>query len=138
MLKKINKGAETKGLLSERYFDLLLDIQKNNVQDYRKSKAVSPIFFHNTLGLLTPKFRELDANNSKDLLLFLFQSMHDELNYYGDQKLSLIGTYNQSIPQDALNLFLNTNYSLNLSIFSHLFFGICESKIKCEKCATIF
>ena len=86
----------------------------------------------------TPKFRELDANNSKDLLLFLFQSMHDELNYYGDQKLSLIGTYNQSIPQDALNLFLNTNYSLNLSIFSHLFFGICESKIKCEKCATIF
>ena len=35
------------GFLSERYFDLILDIQKNNVQDYRKSKAVSPIFFHN-------------------------------------------------------------------------------------------
>ena len=134
ILKIINKDAETKGLLSERYYDLIIDIQKNNVQNYLDAKAITPIFFHNTIVILNPQFKEFDANDSKDLLLFLFQSMHEELNYYGNKKLSSIPTCNQGIAQEALNFFWKVNNTLNLSIFSYLFYGIFETETECLFC----
>ena len=134
ILKIINKDAETKGLLSERYYDLIIDIQKNNVKNYLDAKAITPICFHNTISLLNPQFKEFDANDSKDLLLFLFQSMHEELNYYGGNKLPSIPTCNQGIAQEALNFFWKVNNTLNLSIFSYLFYGIFETETECLFC----
>ena len=124
--------------MSERYCDLIKKIQENNSQDYRSSQAISPILFHNTITHLNPQFREFDANDSKDLLLFLFQSMHEELNYYGNNKLSGIPTCNQRIPQEALDFFLQINNEMNLSIFSYLFYGIFESETKCCFCREKF
>ena len=124
--------------MSERYCDLIKKIQENNSQDYRYSHAISPILFHNTITHLNPQFREFDANDSKDLLLFLFQSMHEELNYYGNKKLPGIPTCNQRIPQEALIFFLQINNEMNLSIFSYLFYGIFESETKCCFCREKF
>ena len=136
--KNINKTAETKGYLSEKYYDLLCEIAAIEMDDYRSSKSISPNSFHNAIGTLNPQFREFDANDSKDLLLFLFQSMHEELNYNGDKKLQGVPSCDQTKPQEALNFFLTVNQELNLSIFSYLFYGIFKSETSCLVCKRKF
>ena len=129
----INKAAETGGKLSKGYFDLLMLVIEKNLEN-RPSKSVTPNCFHNIIGNLNPQFSAYDANDSKDLLLFLIQSMHDELNYYGDKKLKVVPPCDQTIPQKALEFFLEVNNELNLSIFSYLFYGIFKSETECLKC----
>ena len=43
--------------------------------------------FHKTLGKYNEQFAKNEANDSKDLIIYLFQSFHSELNYFGDQKV---------------------------------------------------
>ena len=129
----INKAAETGGKLSKGYFDLLMLVIEKNLEN-RSSKSVTPNCFHNIIGNLNPQFSAYDANDSKDLLLFLIQSMHDELNYYGNKKLKVVPPCDQTIPQKALEFFLEVNNELNLSIFSYLFYGIFKSETECLEC----
>jgi len=136
--KSINKAAETKGKLSKGYFDLLLSVIAVNNPDSRHSKSVTPNCFHNIIGELNPQFRTFDANDSKDLLIFLIQSMHEELNYLGNNKLKVVPQCDQTIPQKALDFFLQVNTELNLSIFSYLFYGIFESETQCLVCRQKF
>ena len=133
-LKKISEKTETKGLLSERYSDLLFNVLRNSSDNYKTSKSISPNSFHDIIVKLNPQFKAFDANDSKDLLLFLIQAMHEELNYYGDKTLKSVPSCNQLIAQDALNFFNTVNLELNLSIFSYLFYGIFKSETKCLIC----
>ena len=48
------------------------------------NNAFSPDDFKRSLGLNNPQFRKFEANDSKDLILYLLQTMHEELNYYGN------------------------------------------------------
>ena len=132
--RSINKAAETKGKLSKGYFDLMMSVITKNLSENRYSKSVTPNCFHEIIGELNPQFRTFDANDSKDLLIFLIQSMHEELNYFGDKKLEVVPPCDQTIPQKALDFFLAVNTELNLSIFSYLFYGIFKSETECLKC----
>ena len=142
-LNNINKSSETQGNLSKAYYELIKDIFckqwkiEGNVSLKNKLK-VSPEQFHNILGYYNSQFKEIGANDSKDLLLYLFQSMHEELNYFGDNKLQGIPKCDQSIPQQALNFFMKVNNDLNLSIFSYLFYGIFKSETSCLECGNKF
>ena len=103
-----------------------------------KAKKISPSDFRNAIGTLNPQFRDFDANDSKDLLLFLFQAMHEELNYYGDQKLNHVPMCDQKNQNEALEFFMKVNNELNLSIFSYLFYGIFKSETLCGVCHNKF
>ena len=103
-----------------------------------KAKKISPSDFRNAIGTLNPQFRDFDANDSKDLLLFLFQAMHEELNYYGDQKLTHVPICDQKNQNEALEFFMKVNNELNLSIFSYLFYGIFKSETHCGVCHNKF
>ena len=133
----INKAAETGGKLSKGYSNLIVLVISKNTEN-RSSKYVTPNCFHNIIGNLNPQFSAYDANDSKDLLLFLIQSMHEELNYFGKKKLKVVPPCDQKIPQKALDFFLEVNNELNLSIFSYLFYGIFESETQCLDCKTKF
>ena len=134
-LKNINIKSETGGKLSQKYYELVKLISNNTALKLDSNyKTISPNVFHMTIGELNPQFRTIDANDSKDLLLFLFQSMHEELNYYGDQKLKVVPRCDQTIKENAFQFFMKVNNELNLSIFSYLFYGIFESETKCLNC----
>lgn len=134
-LKNINSKSETGGKLSQKYYQLVYQISmKTALQFDSHYNTISPNDFHKAIGELNPQFRTIDANDSKDLLLFLFQSMHEELNYYGDQKLKVVPRCDQTIKQNAFEFFMKVNNELNLSIFSYLFYGIFESETKCLNC----
>jgi ubiquitin C-terminal hydrolase len=106
----------------------------NNSENYHSSTKISPDSFHHAIGVFNPQFETIDANDSKDLLLFLFQAMHEELNYFGNKKLQVVPKCNQTNLQDALDFFMKVNKDLNLSIFSYLFYGIFKSETECLTC----
>ena len=132
---KINPSSETKGKLSEKYSLLVSKVfEKSTIKYESSSNSIRPDDFHRTIGVLNNQFRAIDANDSKDLLIFLFQSMHDELNYFGDKKLGVVPRCDQRNAQDAFDFFMKVNSELHLSIFSYLFYGIFKSETKCAIC----
>jgi ubiquitin carboxyl-terminal hydrolase 8 len=141
-LKKINKDAETRGRLSEEYYKVVKGVCEEIITGNKKSKnyffyeddSFSPKNFNDLLSRLNPEFSKFEANDSKDLLLYLFQSMHAELNYLGDKKLKNIPKCNQLIESESFNCFFEVNSNLNLSILSYLFYGIIKSTTLCSSC----
>ena len=89
------------------------------------------------MSRLNPQFAEFESNDSKDLLLYLIQSMHAELNYNGNQVLKGVPKCNQTIELDSFNFFMKVNSELNLSIFSYLFYGIIKSSTTCFGCKNV-
>ena len=130
--KSINKDVETQGRISEEYYKLVLKIY-NNIGKQKNDNSIIPQDFKNLLSIFIP---QLESNDSKDLLLYLIQSMHAELNYYGDKKLANVPKCNQENKQQSFNFFMEMNSNLNLSIFSYLFYGILLSNTKCSGCNT--
>ena len=103
----------------------------------QKAKYIAPKYFNEFLSIANGQFAQYEANDAKDLLLYLLQAMHAELNYYGDQKLKNVPKCNQLIENESFNFFMTVNNSLNLSIISYLFYGIHKSKTICNGCGNI-
>ena len=88
---KINKGAITRGKLSEAYYEVVMDtcqeiITENKKKIFYEKASFSQNNFSSLLSRLNPELSKFGQNNSKEFLLYLFQSMHAELNYFGDKK----------------------------------------------------
>ena len=133
-LNEININEETRGRLSKEYYKLVKKVNQNynNI-----NKPISPKEFNNVLSELNPQFSKFESNDSKDLILYLIQTMHSELNYNGNKKLKNVPKCNQLIENDSFNFFSKVNIDLNLSIFSYLFYGILKSSTACFGCKSI-
>ena len=141
---KINNDCETNGRLSEEYYNIVKKVfefkNKNYKKEFQTNKyfsrndSIAPITFNKLLSNLNPQFARYESNDAKDLLLYLFQAMHSEINYYGDKRLKNVPKCNQLIEYESFKFFMTVNKSLNLSIFSHLFYGITKSITKCSAC----
>jgi ubiquitin C-terminal hydrolase len=99
-------------------------------------KAFSPDNFKKVLGYYNPQFRRFEANDSKDLILYLLQTMHEELNYYGDVVLShnMLRQPNQYNRVETFLYFNNTYNMRNFSIISTIFYGTYENITFCKEC----
>ena len=146
IFKYLNKDAETKGELSMVYHQLVKDVKEKDKEAKGPKKkyfffnydySVSPKKFNTTLSRLNPQFAQFESNDSKDLLLYLFQSMHEELNYYGQKKVKKVPKCDQTKEADSYNFFVQVNMNLNLSIFSYLFYGILKSFTVCSNCHSV-
>jgi ubiquitin C-terminal hydrolase len=129
------------------------DIYKNNYKIYPLTYAYAntiknlfppahnykpsfkPTHFRNVIGELNELFEKVAANDSKDLLIFILQRIHQELkikavfqnnninqNFYMDPKTS------------QLFLFLKHFNEENTTIISNNFYGINESTTQCWNC----
>ena len=135
----INKYRETKGIISKSYFDIVINscknLLKNNYIELMKKNFCEKISLKNFEKNL--KNLKLGLDDSKDFLSFMLQTLHDELNYYGNLKLKKYPKCNQLIVQESLNYFLTVHSELNLSIISYLFYGITEQETCCRACRNI-
>ena len=125
----VNKNSDTKGLLSNEYSNILKNMYQNN-----NYNSFSPKNFNDLLSILNPQFEKYQSNDAKDLLLYLFQEMHEELNYFGHHKLNIIPKCNQLNELDSFMFFIKVNTFLNFSIFSYLFYGIVKNTTYCLSC----
>ena len=150
-LQKLNDSVPTKGKISLAFFEIINSICKaenNKFSNYYGSStsdisnissfdnSVSPDKFQKTVGMYNPQFKNLEANDSKDLILYLLQMMHQELNYY--TKNSSLNAYpNQYDRQQTFQAFIRSYEATNNSIISNLFFGTSENLTICEVCKKI-
>ena len=148
-LKKINESVNTQGNLSYAFYDVIKSIfnaskSKQNLSSFSSptdiitsfDNAISPEKFQKILGKCNPQFKDLEANDSKDLILYLLQTMHQELNYYTKNK-PLNKYPNQYNRADTYMAFINSFDITNYSIISYLFYGTSENTTKCDNCKNI-
>ena len=138
-LNSINNNEKT---LSFAYQELIQNLwPKNNNYLYKKSYA--PYNFKKIVSNMNPLFKGIQANDSKDLILFLLERIHSELN----QKKNINSYINQNTVKNqgytiydfntAFNLFSNNFMKDYNSIISNLFYGAECNSTKCFSCNAI-
>ena len=149
-LKNKNKNSSTLGKISEAFYELVLGVNPNNNKNENKTSkksgfmnffsfkneenSFSPQNFKETLGVCNPQFKDFKANDSKDLLLYLLQTMHEELNYFGDNPPIRLPQPNQCSRESTFMYFMNIYNSQNFSIISKIFYGTYEIITTCHEC----
>ena len=99
----------------------------NNNQNY-----YNPTDFKNIISQMNPLFEGIAANDSKDLILFIYETIHKEIN-------TLPYNYNQFYLNNCNNdyelvNFRNSYYSVNSSILVDTFYFEQQSSLRCTRC----
>ena len=123
--------------MANEYHKLILNLwnrEKNNT-------PYSPYPFKEVLSKENPLFAGIAANDSKDLINFLLERFHQELNSIikinNNIKNKIITVNEQINEQYMLNFFIQEMKENYNSPISNLFYGIMETKSKCLGCNTI-
>ena len=121
-------------IMSHQYYKLIKHLwnEENNNIPY------SPNSFKEVLSKENPLFAGIAANDAKDLINFLIERLHQELNIA--LKNNSIDNYNQIDQTNEAAVFndftkdFNTNFN---SPISRCFYGILETKSQCQGCKII-
>jgi len=114
--------------------------QNNSITNY---KYYAPYDFKELIGNLNPLFKGIQANDSKDIMNYIIEKMHEELNPLGKQNANNINTNNNNIIIDQTNEFQSLNYFLNEfknnfhSILTEYLYGIQKTVTLCLNCSTM-
>ena len=120
--------------LSNEYYTVVKSLwdRKNN------GKAFSPDSFKNTLSQMNPLFAGIAANDSKDLINFILETLHNELNKpTGKINNYMLTPDDQKNEQRMFNLFSEEMKSNFKSPISDLFYGVLETRTNCLNCKGI-
>ena len=166
-LNEKNSHVDSQGNISKAFYELVLEANRNSMMmsdscpkiavTNRRNKnksanlafgstndistlasnIISPVNFKRVVGYYNPLFRKSE-NEPKDLVLFLMQIMHEELNHLGDNSsFPFIGQPNQFNEEETYKHFMNTYNIRNFSIISSLFYGKFKNITKCKECSKI-
>ena len=107
-----------------------------NIKNNHKSYA--PHSFKKVISEENPLFEGINANDSKDLINFLIERFHQELNNLEANNMQInnviINQQDQLDEKKMLKLFFNDFKNKYHSIISDLFYGIMETKSQCQGC----
>ena len=108
-----------------------------NLWEILNHKFYSPENFKKIISEMNPIFAGIAANDAKDLILFILQKMHIELNtppnnYYNANNVPDDRNFDE-VYNDSTSFFL----SKNESIISDEFFGFENSMTQCGYCQTV-
>ena len=133
--KKNNKFNEKKYRLSKAYAEIVEGIwlPKSN------AKSFAPYDFKETLGKMNSLFAPTAANDAKDLLIYLIEQMHNELNKSKETNLAIImpDDMDPTNQQQVLTCFGTEFMKKYNSIFSHYFYGSNVSMTCCFGCGIV-
>ena len=132
---KYKPGSKNKIMTNEYY-----KVIKNLWDPNNNNGSYSPNDFKNKLSEENSLFAGIAANDSKDLINFLLERFHSELNIKkGNNNLETIN-YNQidqTNEKIILNLFIEEFRNNYNSVISNLFYGLMETKSQCQGCNII-
>ena len=123
-------------LLSFSFAEVLYNIWVNN---NNTNKYYAPENFKNVISKMNPLFKGIEANDSKDLILFMLENIHNELNIKDNMTLNSNITCNPD-PRNFNEVYkdFKDNYiNYNDSIISQEFYGFNDIQTKCATCQTI-
>ena len=92
--------------------------------------SYAPHNFKNKISEMNPLFQGIQANDSKDLVLFIYENIHRELNEPSQNPNEI----NFSNIPNELSQFRQNYYSQNYSIISQIFYYEQSSVMECQTC----
>ena len=131
----LNKEKETK--IKQKNFsrEFLEIIKRLWLESYNNNKTYyEPYSFKKKISEMNPLFEGVQANDAKDLINFILQELHEELNEPEknvDNNSFNIDQYNER--QMFIN-FIDDFKKSQRSIISDIFFFIIETKTECLNC----
>ncbi len=133
---------DTDKKISNEYHILLKNLwDENNI----KNKPYSPYRFKYTISEENPLFKGVKANDSRDLINFLLERIHQELNEKKNNNskndmddFNICKNPKLAVNKDIIFKIFFNNFEKNYnSIISNLFYGVNEIKTKCKKCQLV-
>ena len=125
------KNDDPNKIMTNEYYKVIFNLWKRE----NNNKSYSPFSFEEVLSKENPLFAGIAANDSKDLINFLLERFHKELNIINTKpNNNNQANLDQTNEQTMFNAFLE-EYSKNFnSPISNLFYGILETKSQCKGC----
>ena len=111
----------------------LADVLKNLWENLYIS-YYEPNYFKQTISEMNPLFKGIQANDPKDLVLFLLETMHKELNYPSKNNIYNNYVANNCNFNEVFTEFINDFTSKNNSIICEEFYGCINSMTTCGFC----
>ena len=138
-LEKYNKEFNPKDPSKKMSTEFYIVVDNLWVNPYNL-KSYSPKSFKEAISKENPLFEGITANDSKDLINFLLERFHKELNKVPDKpyKNNVVITQKDQLDEKKMfNLFFVDFQKYYDSIISHLFYGVLETKSLCKGCGNI-
>ena len=118
--------------LSNAFTEVLENIwQKENITYY------APNNFKDLISKMNTLFAGVQANDSKDLVLFILETMHNELNHAkkrNENNFEVVDQYNYDKSLLSFVKYFQENFR---SIISDIFYGMYNSRMQCHNCRAI-
>ena len=125
--EQIKKDINKKNvLLTKSFYEVIHNLWKVSDISY-----YAPNNFKNLISELNPLFKGIKANDSKDLIIFIYENLHNELNNPNPNYLNSLNSMN--IPQE-LKIFRQNYFSKNNSIITKIFYSEQSSNMTCNQC----
>ena len=132
-----NYQISSNKVMANEFYKVLFNLWKRE----NNNKSYSPNSFKEVLSKENPLFQGIAANDSKDLINFLLERFHKELNVMNininNINNNMINTQDQTNEPSMLGLFLEEFKEKYNSPISNLFYGILETKSQCLGCNII-
>ena len=132
-----NYQAAPNKIMSNEYAEVVKNLWNRD----NNNKSYSPNSFKEVLSKENPLFAGIAANDSKDLINFLLEKFHKELNLAKSENIIDNDSNNnqpdQTNEQLMLKIFLEEYKAKFNSPISNLFYGILETKSQCQGCNVI-
>jgi len=113
--------------LTLEFYKLVKNLWKDK---YHGKNYFTPRDFKSLISQMNPLFKGIAANDSKDLIIFIYENMHNEINKEGQYN-----NYNNNYHNNkTLQLFRKNYYSLNSSFLINTFYFEQQSDLKCLSC----
>ena len=115
--------------LSPIYLELI-----RKLWDENEGKSFSPHNFMNVVEKMNPLFKQGQAGDSKDFIIFILEQLHKELKKpVNSNNLDNNIVLNQYDKNNSFNYFFN-DFKKDCSIISDIFFGFTETTNECLYC----
>ena len=127
------KNDNLNKIMTNEYYKVI----KNLWNRENNNKSYSPNSFKEVLSKENPLFAGIQANDSKDLINFLIERFHQELNIINkktnnnNKEQLILDQMNENMMLNTFILEFKENYN---SPISNLFYGIIETKSQCQGC----
>jgi len=131
LYQELEKNKNTNKILSFALAEVL-----KNLWEILDHLIYSPENFKNVISNMNPLFKGIAANDPKDLVLFLLEKIHNELNDPIKNNFNINKEPNDSDFNEVYNNFVNYYNNKNKSIISNEFYGFINNYTTCGYCNT--
>ena len=123
--------------LSPVYYELI-----RNLWDIKSPKSISPTNFMNIIEKMNPLFKQGQAGDSKDFIIFILEQLHKELKKSVKNIDNAIANNANQIPnqydKNITFAYFFDDFKEQCSIISDIFFGITETTNECVNCKNMY